>query len=54
MEKRNSQLELGQPMEQTRSLFAHATQVWLAVNHTTRTCFTSSERVRCLKRIARA
>ena len=31
MEKLNSQLEHGQPMEQTR----HATQVWLAVNNNT-------------------
>ena len=29
MEKRNSQLEHEQPMEQTRSLFARATQVCL-------------------------
>ena len=34
MEKRISQLELGQPMEQTKASFACATQVWLAVNHT--------------------
>ena len=32
--------------------FAHATQVWLAVNHNT--SITSGERVRCSKRIARA
>ena len=35
MEKRNSQLEQGQPKEQTKALFAGATQVWLAVNHNT-------------------
>ena len=28
MEQRNSQLEHGQPMEQTRGLFARATPVW--------------------------
>ena len=33
MEKRNSQLEHGQPMQLTKALFARATQVWLAVNH---------------------
>ena len=33
MEKRNSQLKHGQPMEQTRGCFARASQVWLAVNH---------------------
>ena len=32
-DKQNSQCEHGQPMEQTRSLFSHATQVWLAVKH---------------------
>ena len=52
MEKGNSQLEHGQPMEQTRGLFARATQVWLAVNHNT--SITSGERVRCSKSIARA
>ena len=35
MEKGNSQLEHGQPMEQTRCCFARATQVLLAVNHNT-------------------
>ena len=35
MEKRNSQLEHGQPMEQTKGLFSRATKVWLAVNHYT-------------------
>ena len=35
MEKGNSQLEHGQPMEQTRNCFARATKVWLAVNHNT-------------------
>ena len=35
MEKRNSQCEDRQPMEQTRGLFACATQVLLAVNHNT-------------------
>ena len=39
MEKRTSQLEHGQPMEQTRSkqeaCFARAIQVTLAVNHNT-------------------
>ena len=35
MEKRNSQCEHRQPMEQTRACFARATQVWLAVNHNT-------------------
>ena len=34
-EKRNSQCEHGQPMEQSRSCFARATQVWLAINHNT-------------------
>ena len=48
MEKRNSQHEHGQPMEQIRGLFARATQV----NHNTG--ITSGERVRCSKRIARA
>ena len=33
MEKRSSQLEHGQPMEQTRGLFARVTRVRLAVNH---------------------
>ena len=37
MEKRKSQLEHGQPMEQTR----RATQVWLTVND--RTSITSDE-----------
>ena len=35
MEKWNSQLEHGHPMEQTQACFAPATQVWLAVNHNT-------------------
>ena len=35
MEKRNSQLEQGQPMEQQEACFAHVTRVWLAVNHNT-------------------
>ena len=35
MEKSNSQLEHGQPMEQTSGLFSTETQVWLAVNHST-------------------
>ena len=35
MEKRNSQLEQGQPMEQIRVFFARATQVWLAINYNT-------------------
>ena len=39
MEKRNSQIEHGQPMEQTRDLFcmcdSGVAQVWLAVNHNT-------------------
>ena len=35
MEKRNSQLEHGHPIEQTRGFFARATQVWLAVNNNT-------------------
>ena len=36
MEKQNSQLEYGQPMEQTiEACFACATRVWLAVNHNT-------------------
>ena len=35
MEKRNSHLEHGQPMEQTEVCFACATGVWLAVNHNT-------------------
>ena len=35
MEKHNSKLEHGQPMEHTRGFFACATQVWLAVNHNT-------------------
>ena len=52
MEKRNSQLEHGQPKEQTRGSFAHATQVSLAVNYNT--SITSGECVRCSKRIARA
>ena len=51
MEKRNSQLEQGQPMEKQEACFARATQVWLAVNRNT--SITSSERVRCSKRIAR-
>ena len=33
MEKRNSQLEHGQPIEQKEACFARATQVWFAVNH---------------------
>ena len=32
MEKLNSHLEHGQPMEQKEACFACATQVWLAVN----------------------
>ena len=32
MEKCNSQCEHGQSVEQTRGLFACATQVWLAVD----------------------
>ena len=52
MEKRNSQLEHGQPMEQTRSCFARATRVWLAVNYNT--SVTSGDLIRCSKRIARA
>ena len=35
MEKRNSQLEHGQPKEQQEACFARATQMWLAVNHNT-------------------
>ena len=35
MEKRDSQLEQGQHIKQTRGLFANATQVWLAVDHNT-------------------
>ena len=35
MEKRNSQLEHGHPIEQTRGFFARVTQVWLAVNNKT-------------------
>ena len=35
MEKRNSQLEHGQPMKQTRACFSLTTQVLLAVNHNT-------------------
>ena len=35
MEKRNSQLELGQQWSKQEACFAHATQVWLAVNHNT-------------------
>ena len=38
MEKRNSQLEHVQPMEKTNKHeagFAHANQVWLAVNYNT-------------------
>ena len=35
MEKRNSQLEHGQSMEQTSGLFCIATEVCLAVNHST-------------------
>ena len=35
MEKRNSQLEQGQPMEKKEACFAYETQVWLAVNHNT-------------------
>ena len=52
MEKQNSQLEHGQPMEQTRGCFLRETQVWLAVNHIT--SITSDEKVRCSKSIARA
>ena len=34
MEKRNSQLEHGQPIwSKQEACFAHATRVWLAVNH---------------------
>ena len=33
MEKRNSQCEHGQLMEQTRGLFCMASRVWLADNH---------------------
>ena len=35
MDKENGKLEHGQSMEQTKSLFACATQVWLTVNHNT-------------------
>ena len=35
MEKRNSQLEHGQPMEQIRGLFCTCNSVWLAVNDNT-------------------
>ena len=35
MEKWNSQLEHGQPMEQKETCFACARQAWLAVNHNT-------------------
>ena len=35
MEKRNSQLEHGQSLEQQEACFARATPVWLAVNHNT-------------------
>ena len=35
MEKRNSQLEHGQPMEKQEACSAHATQVCLAGNHNT-------------------
>ena len=35
MEKRNSQIEHEQSMDQTGGLFTRATQVWLAVNHNT-------------------
>ena len=45
MEKRNSQLEHGQPMEQTKACFARATQVRLAVEHNTSA--TSGKWVRC-------
>ena len=54
MEKRNSQLEHGQPMEQTIGLFARATQVWLAAIHNYSYSITSGEWDRCSKRIARA
>ena len=44
MEKRNSQLEHGQPMEQTNGLFSTETQVWLAViHHDHSTSITSGE-----------
>ena len=46
MEKWNSQ------WSKQEACFAHATQVWLAVNHNT--SVTSGELIRCLKRIARA
>ena len=36
MEKRNSQLEHGQPMDKQEACPARATRVWLAVNHNTR------------------
>ena len=35
MEKQNSQLEHGQPMEKQEACFTRATQGWLAVNHNT-------------------
>ena len=43
MEKLNSQLEHGNPMDRSKqeACFAHATGVWLAVNHIT--CITSRE-----------
>ena len=34
-EKRNSQREHGEPMEQTTACFSCVTRVWLSVNHNT-------------------
>ena len=50
MEKRNSQLEHGQPMEQTRGLFCTFDSD--VADHNT--SVTSGEWIRCSKRIARA
>ena len=52
MEKRNSQLEHGQPMGKQEACFARETRLWLAANHNT--SVTSGECVRCSKRTARA
>ena len=45
MEKRNSQLDHGQPIEQTRGSFACATQVLLAVNRNRPTSYRTNSYV---------
>ena len=52
MEKWNSSLNTDSQWSKQEACFAHATQVWLAVNHNT--SITSGEGVLCSKHIAQA